>query len=77
MTIVTITEAKNRFYDLINLAENGENVVITRDNKPKIKLVVVDEKPKKRVFGQHRGKIRMSPDFDAPLADNFWGSDKS
>ncbi len=53
MTIVTITEAKNRFYDLINLAENGENVVITRDNKPKIKLVVVDEKPKKRVFGQH------------------------
>jgi len=77
MTIVTITEAKNRFYDLINLADNGENVVITRDNKPKIKLVVVDEKPKKRVFGQHRGKIMMSPDFDAPLADNFWGSDKS
>jgi hypothetical protein len=28
--------------------------------------------PQKRIFGQHRGKIRMSPDFDDPLGDHFW-----
>ncbi|MFP4308215.1 MAG: hypothetical protein ACLFRG_11890 [Desulfococcaceae bacterium] len=25
-----------------------------------------------RKFGQFRGKIRMSEDFDAPLPDEFW-----
>lgn len=76
MTTVTLTEAKNSFDDLINLAESGEEVFITRGKMPKIKLVVVDDKPKKRIFGQHRGKVWISPDFDTPLPDNFWGTDK-
>jgi len=76
MTTVTLTEAKNDFDELINLLDSGEEVFITRDKMPKIKLVVVGEKPKKRVFGQHPGKAWISPDFDAPLPDNFWGTDK-
>jgi hypothetical protein len=28
--------------------------------------------PKKRVFGQFRGKIEMSDDFDNELPDDFW-----
>jgi Protein of unknown function (DUF2281) len=30
---------------------------------------------KQRVFGQYRGQIWMSEDFDAPLPDNFWVGD--
>lgn len=30
-----------------------------------------------RVFGQYRGKARMSDDFNEPLPDSFWlGEDK-
>jgi antitoxin (DNA-binding transcriptional repressor) of toxin-antitoxin stability system len=73
MKIATLQEAKNILPDLINLAEEGEEVFIVRDNLPKVKLVVVEEQPKKRVFGQHRGQIWISPDFDEPLPDDFWG----
>ncbi|EDN70831.1 Prevent-host-death protein [Beggiatoa sp. PS] len=73
MKTATIQEAKTLLPELINLAEKGEDVFIVRDNLPKIKLVVIEEQPKKRVFGQHRGKIWISPDFDEPLPDDFWG----
>jgi len=73
MRVATIQEAKNLLFELIKLAEDGEDVFIVRDNLPKIKLVVIEEQPKKRVFGQHRGKIWISPDFDEPLPDDFWG----
>lgn len=35
--------------------------------------VGVDKKP--RVFGEHRGLIETSEDFDAPLPDSFWLGD--
>jgi len=76
MKIATIQEAKTLLLELINLAEEGEDVFIVRENLPKVKLVVIDEQPKKRVFGQHRGKIWISPDFDDPLPDDFWGIDE-
>ncbi len=76
MTTVTLTQAKNDFDRLINLADSGEDIFIIRDNMPKIKLVVVSDKPKKRFFGQHRAKAWISSDFDAPLPDHFWGTDK-
>ena len=41
MTTVTLTQAKNDFDRLINLADSGEDIFIIRDNMPKIKLVVV------------------------------------
>jgi antitoxin (DNA-binding transcriptional repressor) of toxin-antitoxin stability system len=73
--IVTVEEAEVRLLELIGLVEQGEEVVIAHGDQPKVKLVPVGQTPKKRVFGQHRGKIRMSPDFDAPLPDDFWLSD--
>ena len=33
---------------------------------------VVSETPKPRVFGQYRGRIWMSEDFNDPLPDEFW-----
>jgi antitoxin (DNA-binding transcriptional repressor) of toxin-antitoxin stability system len=70
--IVTIQEAEGHLLELIALVEKGEEVVITYDDQPKVKLVPIVESPQKRVFGQHRDQVRMSPDFDDPLPDDFW-----
>jgi antitoxin (DNA-binding transcriptional repressor) of toxin-antitoxin stability system len=70
--IVTVQEAAGHLLELIELVEKGEEVVIVHDDQPKVKLVPIGQTPKKRVFGQHRGKIWLSPDFDAPLPEDFW-----
>ena len=71
-TIVTVEEAGARLLELISLAEQGEDIVIAHEDQPKVKLVPIGQVPKKRVFGQHRGQISMSPDFDDPLPEDFW-----
>ena len=70
--IIAVQEAESHLLELICLVEQGEEVVIAHNNQPRVKLVPIVEPPKKRVFGQHRGKVWMSPDFDAPLPDDFW-----
>jgi antitoxin (DNA-binding transcriptional repressor) of toxin-antitoxin stability system len=70
--IVTVQEAEARLLELIALVEQGEEVVITYDDRPKVKLVPLVKPPQKRVFGQHRGQVKMSPDFNDPLPDEFW-----
>ena len=70
--IVTVQEAEGHLLELIGLVEKGEEVVITHDDQPKVKLVPIVEPPPKRVFGQHRGQVWTSPDFDDPLPDDFW-----
>jgi antitoxin (DNA-binding transcriptional repressor) of toxin-antitoxin stability system len=70
--IVTVQEAEGCLLELIGLVEKGEEVVITYDDQPKVKLVPIVMPPQKRVFGQHRGQVWMSPDFDDPLPDGFW-----
>jgi antitoxin (DNA-binding transcriptional repressor) of toxin-antitoxin stability system len=70
--IVTVEEAGTRLRELIGLAEQGEEVVIAYEDQPKVKLVPVRPVPQKRVFGQHRGKIWIRPNFDDPLPESFW-----
>jgi antitoxin (DNA-binding transcriptional repressor) of toxin-antitoxin stability system len=70
--IVTVQEAEGHLLELIGLVEQGEEVVITCDDQPKVKLVPLVKPPQKRVFGQHRGLVWMNPDFDDPLPDGFW-----
>jgi antitoxin (DNA-binding transcriptional repressor) of toxin-antitoxin stability system len=70
--LVSVEEAAARLLELIGLVEQGEEVVIAHEDQPKVKLVPMGHAPKKRVFGQHRGKISMRPDFDEPLPEGFW-----
>lgn len=69
---VSVQEAEKRLAELIGLAQQGDEIVITRDDQATVKLVPIPQKANKRVFGQHRGKIRMREDFDAPLPEDFW-----
>jgi antitoxin (DNA-binding transcriptional repressor) of toxin-antitoxin stability system len=72
--IVPVEEAGARLRELISLAEQGEEVMIGSEDQPKVKLVPIRPTLRKRVFGQHRGQIRMRPDFDEPLPESFWRS---
>jgi antitoxin (DNA-binding transcriptional repressor) of toxin-antitoxin stability system len=70
--IVTVQEAEGHLLELIALVEQGEEVVITYDDQPKVKLVPLVKPRQNRWFGQHRGQLWMSPDFDDRLPDDFW-----
>jgi prevent-host-death family protein len=74
MKSVNIHDAKTHLSALIAAVEAGEEVIISRANKPVAKLVAVESKPvKKRQFGLHKGNvIHISDDFDEPLPDEFW-----
>lgn len=73
MKAVNIHEAKTTLSALIAAAEAGEEVIISRANKPVVRLVPVQAKPARRVSGLHKGNVlHISEDFDAPLADEFW-----
>lgn len=77
MKTINIHEAKTNLSALIAAAEAGEEVVISRANKPVVKLVAMESTPKKRQFGLHRGAaLYISEDFDAPLPDAFWLGDE-
>lgn len=71
MTQIDIKEAQLHLPELIKQAVDGEEVIITADHQPIVKLVVVsDEAPRgRRQFGSAKGLITISDDFDEPLTD--------
>jgi prevent-host-death family protein len=70
-TTVEVQELPTRFAELIALAAAGTEVILTENNVPKAKLVPVAA-AQVRVPGLHRGAMTASPDFDAPLPEEFW-----
>lgn len=66
---VDIAEAQRRLLDLIQAAEHGEKVIITRDHQPLIQLVPLHHQLSRPQFGSARGLITIADDFDAPLDD--------
>ena len=65
---VNVHHAKTHLSKLISAAESGEEVIIARNGKPAVRLVLVEPKRKSRkdIVGSGIGKIWMSPDFDSP-----------
>jgi prevent-host-death family protein len=67
MTTVNMHEAKTRLSQLVAKVEAGEEVVISRDGKPVVKLVRADPPNPPRVkAGYMKDQIWISPDFDEP-----------
>jgi len=66
MTQLDIGQAKSNLTELLNLAIQGEEIVITQDNKPVAKISPI-KRPLKR--GSAKGKVWISDDFDEPLED--------
>lgn len=57
-------EAKSKLSQLVEAAVNGEQVLIAKSGKPIVKLVPYTPNPK-RTFGQLKGQVKMSLDFDS------------
>jgi prevent-host-death family protein len=64
--IVNMHQAKSTLSRLVQRALDGEEVVIARNGEPLVKLVPIPKTLKPRVPGRLKGKIWVSPDFDAP-----------
>ena len=67
MEINTIHQAKTNLSRLIERAERGEEVVISRGKKPVVRLVPVAPAPGKRVPGMFKGEFAVGPSFFEPL----------
>ncbi|MCX6049415.1 MAG: type II toxin-antitoxin system prevent-host-death family antitoxin [Chloroflexi bacterium] len=72
---VDIQEAQTQFLHLLALALQGDDIVITEDNVPLVRLVPVQPQPLRRIADLHKGAIRMRADFNDPLPDEFWLGD--
>jgi antitoxin (DNA-binding transcriptional repressor) of toxin-antitoxin stability system len=71
MATVTLQEAQAHLLQLIGQLAPGEEIVITRDEKPIALLTAPPSPPApSRKLGTMRGSVLyMAPDFDAPLED--------
>ena len=74
---VNVHEAKTRLSQLLAEVEAGGEIVVARNGKPVAKLVPFQAEARKKLrLGTWKGRIWMSPDFDAPLSPEelkAWG----
>ncbi|NBO31259.1 MAG: DUF2281 domain-containing protein [Cyanobacteria bacterium WB6_1B_304] len=69
MQQVDITDAHTQINQLLQSALQGEEVIITRNNQPILKVIQILPIAKRRQRGSAKGQIWLAPDFDAPLED--------
>lgn len=75
---VNIYEAKTHLSELVERAQKGEEIVISKAGRPVARLLPLARVSERRVPGNWAGKVRMAEDFDAPLPasvlDEFEGT---
>lgn len=81
MKTVNIHEAKTHLSRLVEEAANGEGFVIAKAGKPMVKVVPLEEAPKKkRRIGFLEGQFSVPDDFDTMFAkeieEMFYGEEK-
>jgi prevent-host-death family protein len=73
---VNIYEAKTRLSQLVDRAAKGDDVIIARAGRPIARLIAYRSPAAVRKPGRMRGRIRIAPNFDEPLPDDLFESDK-
>ena len=80
MKVINIHKAKTNLSRIAEEVAAGEEIIVAKAGKPKMKLVPIVHDKKKIKFGALKGKIKISDDFDAPLPediiDDFYGTGK-
>ena len=66
---IPLEEAKAHFSRLIQEALQGQEIIITQNNVPMVRLVSIHRPKPRAQFGSAKGLVTMSDDFDAPLDD--------
>ena len=63
-SVVTLSDAKARFSEIVEKVVNGDEFVVTRMGKPVARIIRVGAKSEPRKLGDLAGKIWMGDDFD-------------
>ena len=66
---IELEKAKAQIEKLLQTALDGEEVVITQNEQPVLKLVSIASPKSRRQSGSAKGLITLSDDFDEPLED--------
>jgi len=70
MRVTTIQYAKTNLSSLIKKVSAGEEIIISRGDKPIARLVAYGESKGKRLPGSLKGKFHVGRDFFAPLRES-------
>jgi prevent-host-death family protein len=62
-------EAKTRLSELLEQVGRGRVYRITKRGKPIAELRPIAAPVTRPVFGEDRGRVKIGPDFEAPLED--------
>jgi prevent-host-death family protein len=68
MRQVNVDQAKTELDALIQAVLEGDEVILTQDGEPVVRLVATPRSRPRRP-GTAKGQIIMAPDFDEPLED--------
>src|SRR5580658_5171588 len=82
MKTIEVTKSTS-LKDLVTLANQESEVVLTQDNKPVAKVLPIavpqktpDGISRRRTLGLHKGAWKVGDDFDEALPDEFWLGEK-
>jgi prevent-host-death family protein len=71
METVNIYDAKTRLSQLVDKAAAGEDVIVSRNGKPLVRITRLEGTRRRIRFGVLKGKIKIAKDFDAPLPEDI------
>lgn len=69
---VDVSEARGQLLELLQQVATGAEIILMEGSTPRARLIPIESRVGGRVPGLHAGSMTMSPDFDAPLPDEFW-----
>ena len=79
MKTIEVLTGSTSLKELVRLAKQETEVVLTEDRKPVASVVFIPGLPdalslpaERRKLGLHPGAIEVSEDFDQPLPDEYW-----
>lgn len=71
VTQVNVAEAKAKLSDLVERAVAGEDIVIARNGRPRVRLVALAERDEPRRPGRWAAKDVFGAGLEADLTDDF------
>ena len=73
ITTIDVEDAQTQLVELLAIAMNGGEVVISKDNVPIARLIPLEpQQPGLRTADLHRGAMQAHADFNDPLPEAFW-----
>jgi prevent-host-death family protein len=69
MTRINVSRAQAELLELVRRASEGEEIVIEDAGQPLARIVSLEGAPRRP--GRLKGRVKLAPDFDAPLPEEL------